>query len=121
MKIVLVTAPKDRAEEIVRRLVDERLAACGTIVPGVTSVYRWKGAVERSEESQIVLKTSGALVGALTARIAALHPYEVPEIVAIEPSFVHVPYASWVEEETRETRAIDSGAKESPTAADEES
>ena len=101
MKIVLVTAPAAHAEEIAEKVVEERLAACAAVVAGVASIYRWKGAVVRAVESQIVLKTSDSLVSALTARIAALHPYDVQEIVALEPSFVHAPYAAWVSEETR--------------------
>jgi len=100
MRVVLVTAPADAAEALATRLVEDRVAACVGILPGLRSVYRWKGAVERSDEVQLVAKTSDAALPRLFARIAELHPYDVPEIVALEPVQVHAPYASWVDSET---------------------
>lgn len=100
MKVVLVTAPADVAESLAERLVGERLAACVGLVAGLRSVYRWKGAVERSEEVQLVAKTSDAALPRLVARVAELHPYEVPEIVALDVAHVHASYASWVDSET---------------------
>ena len=100
MKVVLVTAPAEAAEMLAETLVAERLAACVGRVGGVRSVYRWKGAVERSDEVQLVVKTADAALPRLVARIRALHPYEVPEIVAIDASWVLPEYAKWVEDES---------------------
>lgn len=100
MHIVLVTAPPDAADAIAARVVEERLAACVSALPGIRSVYRWRGAVERSEEVQLVMKTGDAALPRLLDRIAALHPYEVPEILAFQPDAAGAAYASWVDSET---------------------
>jgi periplasmic divalent cation tolerance protein len=101
MRIVLITVPADAAERISEILVGERLAACVSRVEGVRSVYRWKGAVERAEEVQLVVKTSESLVSRLAARTREIHPYELPEIVSIAPDWVLPEYDEWVREETR--------------------
>jgi len=98
---VWMTAPDPAtAERIGRALVEERLAACATAIPGVRSVYRWEGAVQAGEEVQVVLKTRRALLGTLFARAAELHPYEVPELVATPFVGVAGAYRSWVLDET---------------------
>jgi periplasmic divalent cation tolerance protein len=86
------------AERIVRVLVEERLAACGNIVSGVLSIYRWQGTVERAGEVSVVLKTAPARWEALRDRLRALHPYEVPEIVGVPASDADPDYARWVVE-----------------------
>ncbi len=101
MYVVLCTAPSEAAESLASKLVEERVAACVNVLPGVMSVYRWKGAVERAGEALLVVKTSGDALSALVARLRALHPYEVPEIVAIEPAHVDAAYAAWVDAETK--------------------
>ena len=95
--VVLMTAPgMESAEAIVRALVDEGLAACGNILPGATSIYRWEGAVERASETVMILKTTRRRVGRLVRRSAELHPYDVPEILAHEVSDGFGPYLAWV-------------------------
>jgi periplasmic divalent cation tolerance protein len=64
--------------------VKERLVACTNIVNGVKSVYRWEGEVTEDQESLLVMKTTADRVAALTARLKAAHPYEIPEVVALE-------------------------------------
>jgi periplasmic divalent cation tolerance protein len=93
-------APPD-AERIARALVDERLAACVNIVPGVVSVYRWKGAVEREHELILVIKTIGEKVEDLKARLVELHPYELPEVVVIPIGGGHAPYLAWLADQVR--------------------
>lgn len=95
--VVLITAP-DRAvaELVVTALVEERLAACGNIVDGVTSIYRWHGALERAEEVLIIMKTLRALVPRLTERVVALHPYDVPEVVALPVAAGLGAYMEWI-------------------------
>jgi len=95
--VVLVTAPSQAvAEQIVTTIVEERLAACGNIVPGLTSIYRWQEAVERAEELLILFKTTRAMAPRVMARIEALHPYEVPEALVLPVDAGLVPYLAWV-------------------------
>ena len=99
---VHITAP-DRAQAaaMARVLVDERLAACVNIVDGVQSVYRWQEKVEESAEVLCLVKTRPELLDALTARVQALHPYDVPEILAFEVADGSATYLAWLEESTR--------------------
>lgn len=95
--VALVTAPSaEVAERIVSAVVEERLAACGNIVPGVTSIYRWEGAVERADEVLIVFKTARDTVPKLTARVQELHPYDVPEVVVLPVAAGLQSYLQWV-------------------------
>jgi periplasmic divalent cation tolerance protein len=95
--VVLVTAPSaDKAAEIARALVEEGLAACGNVVAGVRSIYAWQGQVHDDPEALLVLKVAAARLEALKARVLALHPYQVPEIVALPVVGGHAPYVEWV-------------------------
>ena len=97
----LVTCPdRASAETIARALVEERRAACANIGAGVTSIYRWKDAIEQADEIPLMLKTRASLFGRLAARVKALHGYEVPCIVAMELADVEPAYAAWLEQET---------------------
>jgi len=101
-RVVLVTAPdRETARTIARRLVEERRAACVNLVPGITSVYRWKGAIEEEPEVLMLVKTSAAQLPGLEARLAELHPYDVPECVALEPARVEPAYLAWLLGEVR--------------------
>jgi periplasmic divalent cation tolerance protein len=100
MKVVLCSAPVEAAEKLASALVEERLAACVSVQRDVTSVYRWQGRVERQAEVLLVVKTSDAALERLVGRIAALHPYEVPEIVAFDVARVNSKYREWVDSET---------------------
>jgi periplasmic divalent cation tolerance protein len=94
--IVLVTAPsKAQAEAIATALVQERLAACVSYLP-VTSIYTWQHQLHRDEEWQLIIKTEGDRIPALEARVQALHPYDVPEIVAIPLSTGAESYLTWI-------------------------
>lgn len=100
LALVLMTAPDAAvAAEVGTALVREGLAACATVVPGVTSIYRWQGELHTEGEAQVLLKTRRALVEALFRRVAELHPYEVPELVAV-PAEASPAYAGWVREMT---------------------
>lgn len=83
------------ARAMATALVSERLAACAQVTP-VASIYRWRGVVESASEWVCQLKTTEARVEALTARIRALHSYEVPEIIAVPVLAGHPPYLQWV-------------------------
>jgi periplasmic divalent cation tolerance protein len=93
-------APQE-AQKIARTLVEERLAACVNIVPGVVSVYRWKDAVEQEAELLLVIKTMGDKLEALKTRLLALHPYELPEVVVLPIGGGHEAYLEWLAEQVR--------------------
>ena len=88
----------DEAERIGRIVVDDRLAACANIFPAVRSIYRWKGKVETADEVVAIFKTHHWRSDALMERIAMLHSYDVPCIVAWPIEKILGPYAEWVEE-----------------------
>lgn len=95
--IVLSTFPDgDTAARIARTLVDEQLAACVNLVPTVRSVYRWQGAICDEAEALAIIKTTAERYAALAARLAELHPYQVPEIIALPIAAGHAPYLAWL-------------------------
>jgi len=97
---VWMTAPDlDVAESLSRTLVEERLAACANLLPGVVSVYRWEGAMQREAEVMMVLKTTGGRAQELARRAAELHPYEVPEVLTLPVVGGSDRYRAWVAEE----------------------
>jgi periplasmic divalent cation tolerance protein len=95
--VVLVTAPSaEKAAELARTLVEERLAACGNVVPGLRSIYRWEGKVQDDAEALLVLKTTRERFESLRERVLALHPYEVPEVLALPVEAGSAPYLAWL-------------------------
>lgn len=103
-RVVLVTTPDVRgAEELVRQLVEEGVVACGSIVAGVTSIYRWQGEVERAAEALVVFKTTAAGAARLVERVPRLHPYEVPEVLVLPVEAGHRPYLDWIAESVSKT------------------
>jgi periplasmic divalent cation tolerance protein len=99
--VVLVTAPsQEKAVEIARAVVEARLAACGNVVPGLRSIYRWEGRVHDDTEALLVLKTTRARFEALRDRVLALHPYEVPEVLALPVEAGSAAYLQWIAAET---------------------
>ena len=89
------------ATRIADAVVDERLAACVNQLPGLRSVYRWAGGIERADEVLLVIKTTRARLDALTAAIRDLHPNELPEVIAFEVAGGLAAYLDWVAEQTR--------------------
>jgi periplasmic divalent cation tolerance protein len=107
IRLVFTTfANPEDAARAVHTLVEEKVAACGTILPGARSIYRWKDAIEDTEESLVLLKTSVERFPDLERRLHAIHPYETPEIVALDPTAVSSDYADWV---IQCSRGIDGG------------
>ncbi len=99
VRLILCTFPDaDQARRIGGVLVEARLAACVNLIPGVESIYRWQGAVETSAEVLAIIKTTTAVFPALESRLRELHPYVVPEIIALQPDQVAESYARWVSE-----------------------
>ena len=101
IRVVLCTCPPDAAAGIARDLLDERLAACVSIVPGVRSLYRWQGQITDDGESLLIIKTKTALSDALEARLVEVHPYEVPEVLSLQVADGAEAYLTWVMDATR--------------------
>jgi len=89
------------AERIATTLVGEQLAACVNLIPGVRSIYRWQDTVEQAEEIQLLIKTTVARYPALQARLLQLHPYELPELLAVKPTHGLPAYLDWLGTATR--------------------
>ena len=99
--VVLTNCPsEDVAERIATALVENRLAACVNLLAPVRSTYRWQGKVERETEIPLLIKTSAARYPEVEAAIRALHPYAVPEIIALAVHAGFAPYLRWLEEGT---------------------
>lgn len=102
MRIVFSTFPDlETAREIGRRLVEMQLAACVNLLPGAESIYRWQGNVETAAEIFAVFKTTAAVFPRFAETLVELHPYDVPEIVALEPADVSPAYRRWWEENSQ--------------------
>ena len=100
--VVVTTAPDaDVAESLGRRLVEERLAACANVIPGVTSVFRWEGEVQTEGEVLVLLKSTESVFAALRDRLVTLHPYDVPEVLRLPVAAGSDAYLDWVREEVR--------------------
>jgi len=98
LQLGFCTCPNEEiAGKIADQLVADQLAACVNIVPGITSVYRWQGAVERGQEVLLIIKTSEAVWPRLEQCIQALHPYELPEIIAVPLHTGQADYIKWIE------------------------
>jgi periplasmic divalent cation tolerance protein len=101
---VFTTCPDTTtAQTLARALVDEGLAACVNILPGVQSVYRWKGETESADEILLLIKTPGERYGEVERRIVALHPYELPEVVGVPIVNGLAPYLAWLENPERKS------------------
>jgi len=102
-RVVFVTAPDlEVAGKIARAVVEDRLAACASLLPGVTSIYRWRGEVLEDAEVLLLIKTRLEHLDDLERRVLELHPYEVPEFIALEPAHVEPRYLAWLQSETSE-------------------
>lgn len=99
--VMSTCAAEADAERLARALLDARLAACVNVVPGVRSFYRWKGEIASEVEFMLIIKTSRDLFPALRAEIEKLHPYEVPELLALPVLAGAENYLSWLESNLR--------------------
>jgi periplasmic divalent cation tolerance protein len=101
-EVVITAADPEWLAGFTRRLVEERLAACGQQVAAVRSIYRWEGAVHDEAEARVGLHTRRSLVPAIVARTAELHPYDVPCVIALPLTGGSPAYLEWVAAGTRE-------------------
>jgi periplasmic divalent cation tolerance protein len=98
LHIVFCTFPdQETAQRIAQTLVEEGLAACVNVIPGVQSIYRWEGKIESAGEHLALMKTTEEAYPRLEARLKELHPYEVPEIIALPVAAAAGRYGAWVE------------------------
>jgi periplasmic divalent cation tolerance protein len=96
-RVVLCTCPDEACgQELAGALVEEKLAACVNIIPGIKSVYAWKGAIETDPECLLVIKTRQACYARLETRLQALHPYELPEIISVPIEAGLAGYLAWI-------------------------
>jgi periplasmic divalent cation tolerance protein len=102
VRVILVTVPDhETALRLSRRLVQSELVACANVVPGLTSVYRWKGDVQEDSEELLILKTSARLVPKVLETVSREHPYDVPEGLVLTVAHGLEPYLAWIEESVR--------------------
>jgi len=101
IRLLLMTCPQDQVSAILDALLSERLIACGNVVAGVAARYWWQGALCSDSEALVVMETAASRAEAAMQRIVALHPYEVPKILAFTPGQGHADYVAWVIAETR--------------------
>ena len=95
--IVLMTAPnKEEAVKIVRALLEEKLIACANIMEAVSSFFRWKGKIEEEKEVLVLMKSHGNLFNRLSTRVAELHSYDVPEVLAVPVVEGSPSYLDWM-------------------------
>lgn len=113
--LVCLCACPDRAsaETLAQALVEARLTACVNLLPGAVSIYRWEGAVERAEETLLLIKTTRARLEALQTMVAARHPYTCPELIALETVGGLAGYLHWVASET----VVTGSAADAPSVA----
>ncbi len=100
--VIFVTCPESESDRIASQLVDEQIAACVNIVPGVTSIYRWQGQVSRDSEHLLVIKTEQNMWQTLEKRVRELHPYDVPEIIQFPINNGYAPYLQWIKDSVKQ-------------------
>jgi periplasmic divalent cation tolerance protein len=101
VRVVFITVPNvECAETLARALVEERLAACVNVVPGIRSFYRWEGEVQNDPEVLLIAKTRADRCSALAARVDELHPYDLPEVLELPATGGSRAYLDWVRTES---------------------
>lgn len=99
--VVLVTAPPEHAPRIAESLVAQRLAACVNLLPAVRSVYRWQDEVQQGEECLLLIKTAADSFESLRRAVLQIHPYDLPEVIALPLTAAHAPYLAWILQSSR--------------------
>ncbi len=100
IRVVFISAPRDEARELARKLVEERLAACVNIVPKIESYFWWDDAVQHDEESMLIVKTTEEKFEELADFVVDNHPFELPEVIAFELAGGLTEYIAWIHQET---------------------
>jgi len=100
--VVFITIDsQENAQKIASKLLSERKAACVNIIPAVESQYWWQGKIENADELMLVIKTRASLMDELVALVKSIHPYSIPEIIALPIIGGNEDYLQWIEKETR--------------------
>ncbi len=99
--LYITASGPEEAERLGRTLVEERLAACANIIPGMRSIYWWQGTLETAAETVLILKTREELVAAATGRVKALHSYSCPCVLSLPVAAGNPAYLQWLRDETR--------------------
>ncbi len=99
--VYITATDRDEATRIGRTLVEERLAACVNVIDGMTSIYRWEGAVQQETEAVLIAKTTEINVNKLIERVKAIHSYDCPCVVSWPIAAGNAPYLKWIDDETR--------------------
>jgi periplasmic divalent cation tolerance protein len=105
MVVMTTVATADEAVTLIKTLLERRLIACGQIVPGVRSLYRWSGKIADESEVIVYLKTRAARLDSLEVAFTELHPYKVPELLALPVTAGLAKYLKWINAETSLTLA----------------
>ena len=98
--ILTTVSTPEEGERLVRALLERRLIACGSLLPGSRSLYRWEGKIADEQETVILMKTRSAVLHAIERAFAELHPYKVPELLALEVQWGLTKYVNWINDET---------------------
>ncbi len=102
--VIFSTCPSsEEAEKVARGLLEKRLAACVTLIPGARSIYRWEGKIEEAAEYVLLIKSRRSLFAALKEELGAMHSYEVPEILALPVVEGSPAYIDWIDKELKDT------------------
>lgn len=101
LRVLFVTIAADQADAFVTKLCEERLVACGNVLPGARSHYWWQGELCHDDEAVVLMETVADRLDAAMARAIELHPFDVPKVVALKPDAVNQPYLDWAHAETR--------------------
>ncbi|MCE4618783.1 MAG: divalent-cation tolerance protein CutA [Desulfurococcales archaeon] len=100
--VVLITTPAGKGEEIANFIVERRLGACVNIIKEIRSFYWWKGNIERDNEELLIIKTKRQILDKLIEEVKKVHPYTVPEIIALPIVAGNIDYLNWIEEEVKQ-------------------
>lgn len=96
MRVVLCTTPQEKSEEIAEILLKEKLCACINIIPGIKSMYWWEDKIQTDQEDILIIKTKEELIDPLTQKIKEIHPYDIPEVIALKVKGGNKDYIQWV-------------------------
>mgnify|MGYP000016906511 CR=1 FL=1 len=99
--VVLCTTPKNKGYEIAKKIIENKLAACVNVVNGINSIYWWKGEINEDEEELLIIKTKKTIINELITFIKSIHPYSVPEIIALDIIDGNIDYLNWIEENVK--------------------
>lgn len=100
LRLILTTAPPERAPELARTLLEAKLIGCCNLIPGVRSLYWWEGAIQDDAEVVLLMESPVEHVERAVERLAAIHPYSVPKILVIDPASANAPYLAWLRDVT---------------------